>query len=130
MSLTLKCDQQILEHPRKHRTLSPVRIGTDNSTTRVRSRSHNQEQDGNTGGMHDRFNKLRLIANKDLHVHFRSMYFPCFSTFIYRINSRIWVPSFRSGSWRSSSYLAAEAAAAKCYTCQKMITDLESQMCD
>jgi hypothetical protein len=128
MSLTLKCDQQILEHPHKHRTLSPVRIATDNSTIRVRSRSHNQEQDGNTGGMYDRFNKLRLIANKDLLIHFRSMYFPWFSTFIYRINSRIWVPSFRSDSWRSSSYLAA--AAAECYTCQKVITDLENQMCD
>jgi hypothetical protein len=102
MSLTLKRDQQILEHPHKHRTLSPVRIGTGNSTIRVRSRSHNQEQDGNTGGMYDRFNKLRLIANKDFLVHFPSMYFPWFSTIIYRINSRIWVPSFRSVSWWSS----------------------------
>jgi hypothetical protein len=70
MSLILKRDQQILEHPHKHRTLSPVRIGTDNSTIRVRSRSHNQEQDGNTGGMCDQFNKLRLIANKDFLVQF------------------------------------------------------------
>jgi hypothetical protein len=99
---TLNLDLQILEHPHKHRAVNPGWIGTDNSTIRVRSRSHNQEQDGNTGGMYDRFNKLRLIANKDFLVHFRSMYFPWFSTIIYRINSRIWVPSFRSVSWRSS----------------------------